>query len=362
MKFPGRDLRAVKPFHILGLVMLGATVGCDIPTGLPEWSTSWEVVAVEKDIRVADLLPSSVRLDPLGFAIDGYSTSSSIRLGDVCELCTCFDGPIPEIEFDEHEWPLRLPSGVSEVQLLSGRARLVMTNQIGFDLLDDGQGGKGRLQVVLMDRGTRQTVDSAVVTGSWPVGDTVALDFDLGSRRLNSNLVAIVSGHTPGSGDCDVDLTEGSGFSARLELRDVLASSVSVSMRESALTLDPRTITLPEALASRLRPGEARVAVEVEMTSRVPTSAELDLSVAPDAASLFTGAASLHTPLTLSGGTLAAPGETHAVYLLDLHGIRESGELHFAAQTRITGGRVVKLTGQESVRYRLTVRAEVPSR
>jgi hypothetical protein len=246
--------------------------------------------------------------------------------------------------------------------MLQGRARLVMINHIGFDPLDDGQGGQGRIDVVLIDRDTGAEVDRAALTGSWPRGDSVALEFDLAGRRLHSGLVAEVSGRTPGSGDCDVDLTEESGFEARVELRDVVASSVSVVVRESALALDPRTLSLPAALASRLRPGDARVAVEVEMTNKVPTAAEIDLSVAPDAAALFTAAASLHTPLVLPGGTLAAPADARAVYLLDLTGIPQSRQLFFAARTRITSGRVVRLTGPESVRYRLIVRAEVPSR
>jgi hypothetical protein len=352
----------VKAFRILALLAIAASSGCDLPTSLPEWSTSWEIVAAEKDVGIADLLPRDVRIDPRGFAIDSFSVTSSIVLGDVCEMCTCFDGPIPELEFSEHEWPMRLPSGLSEAQMLQGRARLVMTNHIGFDPLDDGLGGHGRIDVVLVDRNTREEVDRAEITGSWPVGDSVALEFDLAGRRLHSSLVAEVSGRTPGSGECDVDLTEESGFEARVELRDVIASSVSVSVRESALALDPRSLTLPSELASRLRPGDARVAVEVEMTSRVPTSAEIDLSVAPDAAALFTGAASLHTPLVLPGGTLAAPADARAVYLLDLTGVTGSRQLYFAARTRITGGRVARLTGPESLRYRLIVRAEVPSR
>jgi hypothetical protein len=94
----------------------------------------------------------------------------------------------------------------------------------------------------------------------------------------------------------------------------------------------------------------------------VPVTAEVDLSVAPDADALFTGAAALHTPLMLPTATLAAPGDAHGLYLLDLTGVAESRHLYFAARTRITGSRVVRLTGSESIHYRLIVRAEVPSR
>jgi hypothetical protein len=237
-----------------------------------------------------------------------------------------------------------------------------MTNHIGFDLMDDGQGGTGRIDVVLTDGNTGEIVDRAEITESWPAGDSVALDFELSERRLYSGLVARMSGHTPGSGDCDVDLMEESGFGARVELRDVVARSVSVSVRESTLALEPKSLTLPDALASRLRPGEARVAVAVELTSRVQTAAEIDFSVAAAPDALFTGAASLHTPLVLPSGTLATPADARGLYLIDLTGVPESKHLYFAARTKITSGRVVRLTGAESIRYRLLVRAEVPSR
>ena len=349
-------------FRTLVLSLALAATACDLPTDLPHWNTSWEMVAVEKNVRPADLLPAGVKIDSRGFVIDSFAASSSILLREVCELCTCFDGPIPELEFSEHDWPLELPSGISEAQITSGRARLVMTNNVGFDLLNDGQGGTGRIDVVLTDSNTDEVVDRAAITESWPAGDSVALEFTLSERRLYSGLVARVSGNTPGSGDCDVPLGDETGFAARVELLDVVARSVNVSVRESKLALEPKSITLPDALASRLRPGEARVAVAVELTNRVPTAAEIDLSVAPAPDALFTGTASLHTPLVLPGGTLTAPADAHGLYLLDLTGLAESKRLYFAARTRITSGRVVKLTGAESIRYRLLVRAEVPSR
>ena len=339
-----------------------AAAGCDLPTSPPSWTTSWELLAVEEDVTTAELLPDGVRLDPRGFAIDSFAISRSVRLADVCELCTCFDGPIPALEITPQEWAVQLPRGVAEAELLTGSARLVMTNRIGFDLLDDGLGGHGRVDVELIDRRTNEVLERAELAGSWPPGDSMALEFALTDRRLHSGLVAHLTGSTPGSGNCDVPLDPESGVDARLELRDVVASSVSVQLSDVSLALAPRSVSLPTALAERLRPGEARVALDVELTSRLPTSAELDLSVAPEAVALFTAAASLHTPLALSSPNASAPGDAHGLYLLQLEGISESGRLHFAARTRITRPRVVRLTGAEWLRYRLLVRAEVPSR
>ena len=157
-------------------------------------------------------------------------------------------------------------------------------------------------------------------------------------------------------------LNENSGFTGRVELSDMVASSVDVVVNASALALAPRSITLPPALASRLRPGEARVALEVEIESRVPTSAELDLSVASGADALFTKGAALHTPLVLARPIGTAPADARGLYLLELQGVPEAGRLHFAARTRITGTNIVRLTGAEWLEYRLRVHAEVPTR
>ena len=157
-------------------------------------------------------------------------------------------------------------------------------------------------------------------------------------------------------------LDERSGFRARVDLVHVVASSVDVFLSDAALGLHPRSFDLPGWLARRLRPGEARIALDVDVRSMVSTSAEVDLSVARAADRLFTKGAALETPLLLPLPVGAAPADAHGLYLLELDGVPDATELHFAARTRITGTRVVRLRGNESLRYRLTMRAEVPSR
>ncbi len=352
-------MRVAKTF-LLALAAAGA--GCDIPTALPTWTTGWDVLAVDQEITASDLLPAGVRIDRRGFAIDSFAATASIRLGEVCELCTCFDGPIPGLEISPHDWPVRLPAGLTEAQLLTGTARLVLVNEIGFDLLDDGQGGTGHLDVALIDRYTDQVLERRRIGGTLPPGDSLELSFNLAGRRLHSGLVARVSGHTPGSGGCSVKLTEQSGFRARVELENVVARSVDIAVGDGPLSLAPRSVQLPGWLARRLRPGDARIALDVQVESRVPTSAEVELSVAPATADLFTRAAALHTPLLLPSPTSTAAAAARGLFLLDLTGVPVAAQLHFAAHTRVTGNRVVRLTGGESLRYRLRVRAEVPIR
>lgn len=351
------------PFRkLLATLLFVGAAGCDIPTSLPTWTTQWELTAVDQTITTAQLLPAAVRAEGRGFVIDSFAATASIRLGEVCELCTCFDGPIPGLEIAPHDWPVQLPPGVGEAQLRSGKARLELTNEIGFDLFDDGQGNKGWIDVVLLDRYAGTEIERRHVSGSYPPGGVLSLEFDLAGRRVYPGLVARVSGHTPGSGGCAVKLTENSGFTARVALRDVVASSVDVVVGDATLALAPRSIELPAWVARRLRPGDARVALDVEIRSRVPTSAELDLSVAAAPDALFTSGAALRTPLVLPRPSGADAAGVHGLYVLELDGIPEANALSFAARTRITGSRLVRLRGDESLEYRLTVRAEVPSR
>ena len=345
------------------LILLAAGLaGCDLPTSLPRWTTDWEVVAVDQQVTMAQLLPSGVRKDPGGFAIDSFGVVSSVRLGEVCELCTCFDGPIPGLDITAHDWPVRLPGGVIEAQLTSGKARLVLVNEIGFDPLDDGVGGKGNFDVTLLDRYTGAVHDHLAITGKLPPGDSLAIEFDLAGRRVYSGLVARVSGRTAGSGGCPVKLDEHSGFRAHVDLLRVVASTVDVLLTDAQLALEPRSIELPSWLAQRLRPGDARVSLDVELNSRVPTAAEVDLSVAAGPDQLFTKAAALETPFLLPMSTGSAAVDARGLFLLQLDGVPSASRLHFAARTHITGASTVRFTGNESLRYRLTMRAEVPSK
>ena len=344
------------------LIFAVCLAGCDIPTSLPRWTTEWEVVAVDQNVSMADLLPAGVRKDSRGFVIDSFAATSSIRLGDVCQLCTCFDGPIPGLDITAHDWPVRLPGGLIEAQLVQGKARLVLVNEIGFDPLDDGQGGKGNLEVVLTDKASGAVFDRRSLTGTFPPGGSIAVEFDLARLRVHSGLVVGVSGHTAGSGGCPVKLGEQSGFRARVDLLHVVASTVDVFLADATLALAPKSVDLPGWLARRLRPGDARVSLDVDVNSRVPTSAEVDLSVAPDADRLFTKGAALETPLMLPSPAGTSPADARGLYLLELDGVPDATGLHFAAHTKITGSRVVRFSGDESLHYRLTMRAEVPSR
>lgn len=344
---------------LLSAVAVGVVGGCDLPTELPRWDTVWDVAVVTDTVATAALLPEGVRASGEGFVVDSFRTESSVRLRDVCELCTCFDGPIPELEIAPTDFPVRLPAGVLSADIVRGFAEIVLHNEVGFDVLRDEEGDRGFLLVELTDSWTDEVLQSVLVDEPFPPGDSLALTLELPRIELSSRYVARVSGRTPGSGCDTVPLTPESGFRSRIDLQDVVSSGVEVIVSDAALRVPSRDFDLPGWLAERLRPEDAEVTVEVEVESRVPVRYELELSVASDPAELFSERAALFTPLVVDG---AAGEVVTRRFLLDLERIRDADRLVFESRSRVLGSRIVRLDGDEAVTYRVRLLARVPTR
>jgi len=357
---PGLRLLKMRP-AVLCLLVAVALPACDLPTQFPRYDTSWDVVVIRDSISTDDLLPDDLRTAPEGFVIDRYSVEGEVLLGDVCELCTCFQGPIPPLEIAPHDWRVPLPPGLISATLESGSARVTVFNQVGFDILDDGAGGRGFLAVDLTDTRDGRVLAQAVVAQSFPPGDSVRLSFDLSGMVLSPYLVARIRGFMPGSA-CRVELTAESGFRARVELDRVVASSVEVWVSDQALRLPERSFGLPSFVSSRLRPGEATLTLEVEVETRLPADVEIGVSAAGRRQDLFTGQAALYTPLVIPEGTPQLARSVRRLYVVRLDPLHDADRLYVDTRNRFLGSKPMVLRGGESVSYRVRLRAEVPSR
>lgn len=340
----------------------GLPAACDIPTELPRWQTEWNVTLVADTAGVDRLLPASVRLTADGFVMDSTANSSRVRLGDVCEVCTCFSGSLPPVEITPTDWAVPLPSGVVEARLADGTARMTLHNELSFDLLDDGKGRRGFLVVELTDSRDGEVVRTRTLAQSFPPGDSARLEFQLSDVLLHKNLVARVRGRTPGTGCDSVSLDPESGLRADIAVRDLRADSVRSILSDAALDLRPREIDLPSDLAERLRPGDTRAVLEVDVENASRTTAEVTLSAAPRQELLFAPEASLLTPLPIPEGTPDAPGEVHKRFLLDLSDVPGATSFHLRGRTRITGDRVVAFGGSETLVYTLRLLLALPGR
>lgn len=327
------------------------------------WETSWTLLGAADTVTTAELLPEGVTLDePDGFRVEPTSSSRSVILGDVCPICTCFEGPIPRITLEPQEFSVPLPGRLTRAALRRGRARVVLHNEIPFDLLDDGQGNTGFLTIRLMDRFSRATLDSLELRGSLPPGDSTTVSFDLSELELTRSLVARVEGVTPGS-PCDtISLDPEDGIRSRVFLEEVEASDVSVLVSDESLGLSSRSLELPGAMDRRLRPGEARILLEIRVESTVGLGIEILLSVAGRRDDLFGSGAALVTPILVPPASGSEPVLVKKLFNLDLSRIQGADSVFIDTRNRVDGSRNTLIRGGEAVRYDATLHADLPSR
>jgi len=136
---------------------------------------------------------------------------------------------------------------------------------------------------------------------------------------------------------------------------------VVIFLSDAAVAVPDEVIDLPEAVANRLRAGEARVTLDVEVITTVAAELDLVMSVAGDPAHLFTENAALYTPVPIPSGSLEEPSIVRKSFLLDLEGLEGAEALHLSARNRVAGSRSVSIRGGEGVHYRVIIRAELPS-
>lgn len=359
--WPGSDkrrrLRAGTAAGVILLALLGAS--CDLPFDVPKWPTQWVLTIVADTLGTERFLPAGVTLEGSAFVLDPLRLENRVRIGDVCELCTCFAGAVPALSLDPFDWPVPLPPGVVSASLTGGSAHVTVRNEMAFDLLNNGQGETGWLGVQLVDPIARQVVSSLTYEGPFPPGDSVMLDFDLRGVELHRSMAARIVGFTPGT-VCEVRLDPESGIRADIDLQDVRASAIHVVVSDAAFALRPRSVKLPEALSQRLRAEEGRAVLEVEVENTVGVALDLTLSAAAHPDSLFTAGAALYTPVLVPAGSPAVPGRVHKIYVLNLGALHRAERIFVSALSQVVGDRRVRIGGGERVVYRATLNAELP--
>ncbi len=349
--------------RLKGLLLVGMVlVACNIPLDIPEFTTNWEFVGVDETITTQGLLPDAVTLEGEVFRVDSIVSSRTVTIGEVCELCTCFSGPIPEVSITPQDFSLPLPGGLAKATLVDGSASLVLHNQMGFDLLNDGKGNQGFIEVELRDRVFGDVFSTIRIEEPFPTDDSLSLSFDLTGLELNPFLVASVRGTTPGSACDSIQLDPLDGIEANVRLKDVAATAVNIVLSDQAIRFPLTDIELPDAVSERLRPGEARVVLEVELVTSVETTVEVLLSAATVAEDLFTERAALFTPIPIEPGSLENPTVLRRLFLLNLESVENQPQLLIATRNRVVGNRAVLIRGGEEVKFKATIRAEIPSK
>jgi hypothetical protein len=341
---------------------IGLLAGCDIPTSVPSFDTEWEVLLARDTVAVEALLPPELTADASGFGLASFVRTDSVRLDEVCELCTCFDGPIPGLDLEPRDYALGLPARLVEAPLSGGSVTLGVTNGLGFDLLDDGAGGRGELTARLIDRRTRDTLIARSWTSPFPPGETITLDFPLDGVLLSNSLVFRVSGSTPGSRCEDLTLDPSDGLDVAVELLDLRAPSATILLVDADLAPPRQRARLPGPVADRLRPGEADLVVRLDVGSTLALPVDLDLSVAAGEGEVFGEGAALTTPVRIAPGSPAEPLRLRRDYVVDPALLFGRDSIVVAGRTSLSGGRLVTVRGDEAITWDVRLLATVPSR
>lgn len=346
---------------LLAAAALGM-VGCDIPTSLPRYDTVWELVLARDTVRVDDFLPAEMRSTPEGLVVDSFLVRDSVRLGEVCELCTCFGGPIPELDLDVQEYGFDLPGRLIEARLEEGTAVLRLTNGLGFDLLDDGLGNRGMLRAQLVDGRTGDTLVTRVVSEPFPNGSTLTLEFPLAGILAHTSLVTRVSGSTPGSSCDDLALDPNDGLDVEVELRGVRTLAATVLVVPTDLAPPEESAALPGLVAERFGDARTDLVAELLVESTLGLPVNLDLSVAGRTLDLFSPAAALTTPVEVAGGSPQVPARLMREYVIAPELLANADSVIAGARTFLPSGGLVVVRGGEQVIYDLRLRARVPTR
>jgi hypothetical protein len=250
------------------LAILG-TWACDVPTGVPRWSTTWVVPAESTTIAVSELLPAGVSVAPGGQAfnvsLDGRMFWRT--LAELCGECGGFPmgAPVPAFAHS-FEATVNMPADVVTAVVSGGTVTVVLQHYFVFDPLDPpGTDESGSLVIVLEAGGVtlaRDSLDGATTT--FAPGPPLVRHLALTSGEVSGPITVRVTLRTPGTGSQAVPWDLGDlftvsvvGESVQVSEARVRVAGLSVQGAEVELDLDE----VDEEIIDRVEGGGFRLEV-----------------------------------------------------------------------------------------------------
>lgn len=249
---PGRWLPA------LGILLLG---GCDIPTEIPRWDTTWIIPVEGTSVGVTSLLPSSVSTVANGsqFAVSIQPVTFSQNLGQLCPPCIALHGQtVPKLEFTRSfSGNTALPSEVLSAQLTSGGVTARLQHDLSFDPIRPSASARGRIVLVLTSGArelSRDTING--VTTAFPPGQALVRNLALSAGPVSGVLTLSVELFSPAGDPVTID---------RTDILTVTATPQSILLSEAQIRVTNRTVSaneaeldvgeIDDAVADRVRSG-----------------------------------------------------------------------------------------------------------
>lgn len=144
-----------------------ALSACDIPTGLPQWETTWVTPSEGTSVSVVELLPAGldVNADTSAFVLSIDTASGGFMLSDFCPSCPPATFPVPKPAFrDSVEVDVPLPSAVRSATIAGGELIVRLRNDFDFDPIRPSASARGSVRVQI--RSGTTLVGSLVIDGN----------------------------------------------------------------------------------------------------------------------------------------------------------------------------------------------------
>lgn len=230
---------------VLAAALLAAA-GCDIPTDVPRWETTWVVPGDSTVLGVGELLPEQMELLPAEgtFALHLDPFGFGRTLGEMCGACAPSATPVPKPAFTATFAAVdTFPDEVAAVESRGGTVTVDIANGLAFDPLRPGSAAgaeRGEIRLRLLRDGDLVTADT--VTGddvALPPGVTVSRVVGFSGGRVAGGLTVEVFVDSPEGDPVPIDPSE------TLEV-DVPQARLDVSRAELALReKEVRAETIP---------------------------------------------------------------------------------------------------------------------
>lgn len=243
--------------------------GCEIPTDLPAWDSTWEIPGDSVRLEMSGLLPEGVSQEgDSTFVVTPPSFVVRAALADLCAFCAALGGivvPKPAIQgsFLGHG---ALPRDVLGVTLRSGTVDFRVTNGLGFDPIRPGGAARGSLRLVLRSHPDGRILADTLLSGAryaLPPGGSLLVTIPLRPGEVGSGVVGEVGFDSPAGNPAPIRGTD--AFQVEVAPGALRLSEARVDAR--GRTLDPTSVALgsgelDQGIMDRMQGGRLRLLID----------------------------------------------------------------------------------------------------
>ncbi|HVX42216.1 MAG TPA: hypothetical protein VHB25_21825 [Gemmatimonadaceae bacterium] len=237
----------------LCLAALASLAACDVPTGLPQYDTEWNVPGKSTSISVNSFLPSGVTTtgDNSAFQVSVTPSTTSItrQLGQDCAACAVANGQtIPKPAFTGGGTSsVSVPSSLASATLVHDTLTVTINNGFNFDPIRPSAAAgstRGALSIIVKSGGTiigRDSLDG--VTQSLAPGSSTVRKIPLTGGIDGASGITVSTILTSPAGD-PVQMNSASSITVTGAVGSFYVSSAKVNLNGQNVTSSPTNIDL----------------------------------------------------------------------------------------------------------------------